>query len=455
MAAAGLAPAGSAPSADALETELGRRVFLLARQVSIGVLVGYGVVFALANSAVPALMAWALAAVLALATAQAARRGAWVAGLTGMAWTLAPALVLSALLQGGLNGSSIWWLGTLPALLMHAHLQRQAVAMTGLLVAAVVALHVAAQAGWLPAPVLMPLGDLQRAVAIVGALLLLGLTNLRAHRWREELMAELRRSRAAAQDAIRVRERFVANMSHEIRTPLNGIVGATELLRLSDLDPGQRRAVDVLRRSVDALGNMVDDVLDFSQLDGGRMKLQLSPVDLRELVHDCVELVAAQAEAKGLQLWAHCGRALPQTLVTDPVRLRQVLLKLLSNAVKFTETGGVRLGVHAMAGSRGRPVLALTVRDTGIGMSAQQQAGLFEAFAQGDTTTTRRHGGAGLGLVICHALVRRLGGRIKVNSRLVGGSTFAVCLPWPNADAPPPPGWWRCWPTTSRCAAPA
>jgi CheY-like chemotaxis protein len=218
-------------------------------------------------------------------------------------------------------------------------------------------------------------------------------------------------------------------MSHEIRTPLHGIVGAAELLRGSRLDEGQRQVLSVLRRSSSSLLALVNDVLDFSKLEAGRMRVEHVRFDLHDAIHDAAEVFSAQAEAKNIELLSHCTADLPQSTVGDAARLRQILHNLVGNAVKFTETGEVRVFAAPERGPDGSPWVRVSVRDTGIGMTGAQVAGLFEAFSQADLSTTRRFGGSGLGLAIARELAELLGGRIEVQSLPGQGSTFMLLMP--------------------------
>ncbi len=241
---------------------------------------------------------------------------------------------------------------------------------------------------------------------------------------RKAAEAELLQARDAALDAARAKSEFLANMSHEIRTPMNGILGMTDLLADTTLSADQKEFVDTIRDCGDALLVIIDDILDFSKIDAGKLRLACVDFELRETVEQSVDMVAAQAEAKRIELALLVDHDVPPTLRGDPARLRQVLANLVGNAVKFTERGEVvvRVASRGAAGARARVVF--TVTDTGIGVPADARARLFESFSQADGSSTRRHGGTGLGLAISRRLVEAMGGTIGFDSVEGQGSTF-------------------------------
>jgi PAS domain S-box-containing protein len=241
---------------------------------------------------------------------------------------------------------------------------------------------------------------------------------------RKALEAELVAARDAAEAAARAKSAFLANMSHEIRTPMNGVLGFTELVLAGDLAPDQRRHLELIAESGRSMMRLLNDILDKSKIDAGRMHIAAEPVDLRHVVRRCADLMAPAAQAKGVRLSAHVDPAVPARLVGDPLRLRQILLNLVGNALKFTERGGVAVNA-AVDGDR----LRLDVIDTGIGIPPDRLQAIFHQFAQADESTAGRYGGTGLGLAISGDLARLMGGAIEVTSAPGQGSTFSLVLP--------------------------
>lgn len=241
----------------------------------------------------------------------------------------------------------------------------------------------------------------------------------------ETLSDELEISARRAQSASQAKSDFLATVSHEIRTPLNGVIGMSELMRDLSLAEPARHYSDTIFRSARQLMSMIDDILDFSKIEAGRMDLDLQPVDLEALIKDAVALFMPRAEASGIRLCAHLDPQLPRRVEADPGRLRQVLLNLLTNAIKFTDEGEVSLSVQT--GDRHRMIFE--VQDTGPGIDKVQTAQLFEPFRQSDPTIARRYGGTGLGLAICKRLVEAMSGRIGVESWPGQGSRFWFELP--------------------------
>lgn len=245
---------------------------------------------------------------------------------------------------------------------------------------------------------------------------------------RKAAQRELAVTRAQAEQASQAKSDFLANMSHEVRTPLNAITGLTRLLHKTSVNREQQGYLRLIDNSATNLLALLNDVLDLSKIEAGKLIFEEIRFDLHDWIENCVSQVAADAAAKGLQIHLDMEPQLPPYLVGDPGRLRQIIANLLSNAVKFTERGDISVRIWADPRqdgvTAGRVRLLFQVRDSGMGMTADQQQSIFEAFTQADASTTRRFGGTGLGLAICQHLVSRMGGKIRVSSRLGQGSAF-------------------------------
>ncbi len=248
---------------------------------------------------------------------------------------------------------------------------------------------------------------------------------------RTEAEHALAEARDAAEAASRAKSRFLAMVSHEVRTPLNGILGMTDLLLDTPLTPEQATYVKAAKESGNALLSLIEEILDFSKIEAGRMTLDPQPFSPGALVEEVVELLAPRAQAKGIEIASDFDERLPQRVTGDVTRLRQVLLNLTGNAIKFTGAGGVSVTIEPGVNTDD---MVFEVRDTGIGIAPDQQARIFLEFEQADGGATRKFGGTGLGLAISKRIVERMGGRIAVTSAPGAGATFRVTLPLPPAD---------------------
>ncbi len=267
--------------------------------------------------------------------------------------------------------------------------------------------------------------------AVTGAVAILEDITLRERALAELAESEVALSLAARQatSANEAKSDFLATMSHEIRTPMNGIIGMAEMLTTTPLDAQQREFADLLLKSADHLLLLINDILDFSKVEAGEMQVEHRDFNMLTMVSDVVKLLSPSAQAKGIALSYSYHFAMPREINSDETKLRQILINLVSNAIKFTEQGEVCIGIDNVD-REGEHSLHMEVRDSGIGIAPSLQQVIFDAFRQADSSTTRKHGGTGLGLAICRRYSELLGGSIEVSSTKGGGSTFSVEVPY-------------------------
>src|SRR5580704_71137 len=354
--------------------------------------------------------------------------------VTAVAWFTYTSL---ACFNGGHHSAPAMWYVTVPVFAIALCGARAGVLWTLASVAAIVTFYAARENGFaFPDEATVSGKRFLEFSGLLGVLtcvyFLMSLFKWMEHNAQQAITAAL----AKAQAADRAKSEFLANMSHEIRTPMTAILGFADYLDDSTLDrTGSQDALQTIKRNGEHLLAIINDILDLSKIESGKLVIEQVRCSPRQIVADVIELLQVRIAAKGLAATTHFDPRVPQHVLTDPTRLRQIVLNLVSNAVKFTETGCVQVILRWRDQNESRPLLQIDVVDTGIGMTPDQMSRLFQPFTQADSSTTRRFGGSGLGLAISHRLAEMLGGTITASSVCGAGSTFQLLLPTPALAA--------------------
>lgn len=346
---------------------------------------------------------------------------------------LAPAVAFSMIWSGMAAGC---WLSDSPAMKFAGLLVLFGILIEGLKYAAMsrsafLCIMPFPSLGLIAAPLTMGGFEAQEIGLVVGALAALAVCVIHVGRTLRNNSVALEKAQIEAQEASRAKSAFLAMMSHELRTPMNGVLGMAHALERTELTDQQRDYVSTLLRSGGGLMTILNDVLDLAKIEAGRFEIEDAPFDLRQKMSKIMELWQVAADEKGLRLTCEIHPDAPTWVLGDPGRIRQILLNLVSNAIKFTSEGEVRITVTPVPGGA-----RIDVSDTGPGLDAETQARLFQGFTQADSSIARRFGGTGLGLAISRELARLMCGDISLESRLGQGSTFTLTLPLPPAEAP-------------------